>query len=248
MSPAHLQHPQRAAATSTHLSSVPPAPTSSCLNTPHRPGCSHRGPCSRPTCPLPPLVFYLLFRFLSSGLRFSGFGGQVLPARRSPPGSAGPLQLFPRIRCIPRPCGKVTPPVPGQRHHPRANPGGPRMAVSGGATPAVPSCQLPELVPMGTVTPKPGTGQTCPCSPPLSPLPRPQGGGEGPGGVLGAGRCWERPCPLCAPPPVSGAVQISAGFFEMKIKLIKVGQILRPGPRRRPKQRLFLLPSRLPQL
>lgn len=49
-------------------------------------------------------------------------------------------------------------------------------------------------------------------------------------------------------PLVSGRVQISAGFFEMKIKLIKVRQILRPGPRRWPKQWLFLPPSRLPQL
>lgn len=60
--------------------------------------------------------------------------------------------------------------------------------------------------------------------------------GEGPNEVLagsrrglGAGRSWEHPCPLCAP-LVSSAVQISAAFFEMKIKLIKVRQILLPAP------------------
>lgn len=39
---------------------------------------------------------------------------------------------------------------------------------------------------------------------------------------------------------VSDAVKISVGFFEMKRKLIKVGQILHSGPCCGPEERLFL--------
>lgn len=192
------------------------------------------------------LFFFLLFRFLSSGLCFSGFGGQGLPTRRPPHCLPGGRQLYSHISCIPCPCRKVTPP------HPRAT--APSQGKSQGTLPAQdssfrgshPSCQIP----MGTSTPKLGTGQTCPCSslchhhPGAAPAPGSQGCPSGFSGPARAGNI----AALFVLPLVSGAVQISAGFFEMKIKLIKVGQILRPGPRCWPKQWLFLLLSRLPQL
>lgn len=74
VSPAHLQHPQPAAC-SCHLDPSQLGPTSSHLLLPEDPasaGLWSRGPCSHPTCPLPPLVFIC---FSGSSARVSAFPG-----------------------------------------------------------------------------------------------------------------------------------------------------------------------------
>ena len=199
--------------------------------------------------PFAAIGFHSLFRFLSSGLCFPSFGGQGLPTRRSPPCRGRPLaapslhRLYPTsLREGDSPHLRATAPSQGKSRGASAGRFGGLLAV------LCPARRLPEPGPVGTGTPKPGTGQTRPGSPLCRHC---LGSGEarsgGPGGVLGLARAGNIPA-LFVLPLVSSAVQTSAGFFEMKIKLIKVGQILRPGPRCWPKQWLFLPPRQLPQL
>ena len=116
-----------------HLSQL--SRTSSRLLLPEDPGPAGlrpRGPHSRPICPLPPLVF---IRFSGSSALVSAspvLEDKVYPRAALRLAGAGPLQLRLCIGCIPHPCGKVTPPISGQQHLPRVNPGGPRLAVLGG--------------------------------------------------------------------------------------------------------------------
>lgn len=180
------------AATSTHLSMVPPAPASSCLTT-------H---ISRDVAILSPLTSHLCFAGASYYLLFQvpqlqSLLLQVWRTRSTHtllPGGAGLSQggqLCPCIACIPRPSGKVTSPSPRQQQLPRVNPSvnprgpcQPDMAILGEASPAANSPWEPS---------SPNQAQDKPALAALSAattlaLARPQGQGEEQGSQWGPGR------------------------------------------------------------
>lgn len=118
--------------------------------------------------------------------------------------------------------------------HPPRSHGAPRPIRLHPGTPGTSGPHAPCLVP-GCISSGPAI--PCPCA------AQDTEGDEGCGSqqVQAVGLPGARNVPaLFVPRLVSNAVQISVGFFEMKIKLIKVGQILCSGPCCGPEECLFL--------
>lgn len=201
MSPAHLQRPQPAAHSCLlNPPQLPPAPASSCLNTPHQAGCGHVVPAHSPPAlcchlvlsafPVPGLR-PLLLRFRPT--RFVRAWLPTSPSRQHWPFAAPlPRQLY----LVSLREGDSSP-SQGHGTFPGSIPG---SATSPGRLFWGEPPQPP--TPHRSHHPKPGHGTNLPLEPFLPPPPRCCPGPRGRRGVMvpAGSRSWEHPCPLCAPP------------------------------------------------